>query len=245
MMEWWGFLLLFAGPMTGGIMGSLFKSTDRNRLKLFLAFSGAFLFSITVLSLIPEIYHQGGKYTGVFVLLGFFFQIILEQFSKGIEHGHLHVHPHTARIRIPYEVFAGLGLHSFLEGMPLGGNIFESGEVQNSLLFGIVLHEMPAAFALASILKFSGLSRQKIYLLLIFYACMAPAGAALSGTLVNMQGFSEEIFSYLMAMVIGTFLHISTTILFENSENHRFSRYKVVAIVLGTALAMLTLIGNH
>src|SRR5688572_1993621 len=128
MMEWWAFVLLFLGPLTGGLLGSVFKSTDRNRLKLFLAFSGAFLFSVTVLSLIPEIYEQGGHYTGVFVLLGFFFQIILEQFSKGIEHGHLHVNEKAAHKRIPYEVFIGLGLHSFLEGMPLGGNIFNSGE---------------------------------------------------------------------------------------------------------------------
>jgi hypothetical protein len=47
------------------------------------------------------------------------------------------------------------------------------------------------------------------------------------------------MFEYLMAFVVGTFLHIATTILFENSEEHRFSRNKVLAIIGGVCLAAL------
>jgi hypothetical protein len=48
-----------------------------------------------------------------------------------------------------------------------------------------------------------------------------------------------------MAFVIGTFLHISTTILFENSEQHHFSKKKLLAVLVGIGLATLISLGIH
>jgi hypothetical protein len=42
----------------------------------------------------------------------------------------------------------------------------------------------------------------------------------------------------LMAIVIGIFMHIATTILFEASDVHRFNFAKLGAIVAGTALGV-------
>jgi hypothetical protein len=36
-----------------------------------------------------------------------------------------------------------------------------------------------------------------------------------------------------LAFVIGIFLHISTTILFESDQNHRFNFIKLLSIILG------------
>jgi hypothetical protein len=38
---------------------------------------------------------------------------------------------------------------------------------------------------------------------------------------------------------VGIFLHISTTILFESSENHRFNLIKFLVIILGAGLAFM------
>ena len=43
----------------------------------------------------------------------------------------------------------------------------------------------------------------------------------------------------LFAVVIGIFLHISTTILFESSEDHRFNYLRLGIILTGAALAMM------
>ena len=45
-------------------------------------------------------------------------------------------------------------------------------------------------------------------------------------------------FFALMAIVIGIFMHISTTILFEASDVHRFNFAKLLAIVAGTGLGV-------
>jgi hypothetical protein len=43
----------------------------------------------------------------------------------------------------------------------------------------------------------------------------------------------------LLAIVVGMFLHISTTIIFEASENHRFNLVKLLSIIVGVTLAIL------
>jgi ZIP family metal transporter len=41
------------------------------------------------------------------------------------------------------------------------------------------------------------------------------------------------------AVVVGIFLHISSVILFETSENHQFNYRKLGVIVIGFAMAFL------
>src|ERR1700742_2117343 len=93
-MEPWKVIVLFLGAFTGGIAVFLFRGDNHKMLKLVLSFSGAYLFGITVLHLIPDAYHGNDDFVGVFILIGFLFQIVLEQFSDGIEHGHMHTPSH-------------------------------------------------------------------------------------------------------------------------------------------------------
>lgn len=230
-MESWKIVLLFASCFLGGL-GVFFLKKDTQRLKLILSFSGAYLFSITVLYLIPEVYQQGGPRIGLFVLAGFLFQILLEQFSEGIEHGHIHQpsHDHYA---FPYGIMISLSLHAFLEGMPLA-----EGD-QDQLVFGIALHHIPAAFALGSVLMQNKVGSRAILILLLVFAAMAPAGFVLSDSISRSSaGSMNSYFDSIMGIVIGIFLHISTTILFESSVDHHFNIKKSIAVLAGVCIAL-------
>jgi zinc and cadmium transporter len=228
-------LILFIFPLAGGIMAYYTNKEWKRVIRLFLSFSGAFLFSITLLNFIPEVYEHLGRQAGYWVLGGFFFQIILERFTHGIEHGHNHV----SAIKNFWPIFIGLGLHAFLEGIPVGGYSNNPNEIlNNGLLYGVALHEMPAAFVLAISLR-AIMPNTKLWLWIVFYALFCPAGAVV-GFYVESADHGNEIFQILLAFVAGTFLHISTTILFENSENHAFPTRKLLAILIGTGLALLT-----
>jgi zinc and cadmium transporter len=233
------YLLLFFTIIISGTSVFAFKKVNPGFLKLLLAFSGAYLFALTVLHLIPEVYHSGSSSIGFYVLIGFFIQIILEFFSEGIEHGHIHVHKNQ-NAAFPYGVMAGLCLHSFLEGMPLVQNFSDSG-TQRSLLAGIVLHHIPVAIALMSMLLQSGLKRGFAIFYLTLFALMAPLGASM-GLHLKQIGLMDVpfLFDRIMAVVIGIFLHISTTILFESYGEHRFNYLKLLIITLGAGLAMLS-----
>ena len=72
------------------------------------------------------------------------------------------------------------------------------------------------------------------YLALAVFALMAPMGA-----LIGSHPKLEHQAPYLLALVIGIFMHVSTTILFESGEDHHYNRRKAIAILLGVALAVL------
>lgn len=235
-MKLWYYLLLIAFPLTGGIIGYYTQFNRKINLKVMLAFAGSYLLSVVLFHLIPHLYEEISVMTGVLLLAGFFFQVFIERFSHGVEHGHLHLHGSSRKGYVPYEILISLSLHSFMEGMPLGSALLDGDQSKLSFIFGIVLHEFPAAFALVSILKASKLALQRIPVFIVVYACMSSAGALSSDLLQSM--IEEKVFTYLMAFVVGTFLHIATTILFENSEDHRFSLNKIMAIAAGILLAV-------
>ena len=223
-----------------------FKPSDPNKLKLLIAFSGAYLLSITALHMLPEVFigDDRGAYFGSFVLIGFFIQVMLEYLSGGIEHGHAHTH-RTAGL--PVGLMIGLCLHAFLEGMPLGAGHSHHGHEHSHgdshgvepLLLGIVLHKYPVAMVFLAMLLNSGLGKPKAFGLLAVFAAMAPLGTLLSGVDVIGQYHRESL-----AIVIGIFLHVSTTILFESSEGHRFNVYKMMAIAAGLALSAAGMLLN-
>lgn len=229
--------LLFLSAFIGGSLIFLIKNDLSKKLKLLLSFSGAYLFSITVLHLLPDVYSANDSNVGLFILIGFGFQILLEQFSEGIEHGHIHVHKHH-HAAFPWGIMLSLSLHAFLEGMPLV-SINQQSEHEHTLLYGIALHHIPAAFALTSVLYQSNVKKTMVIVLLIIFAAMTPLGSISSHYLQAQSiGVIANYFHYIMGIVIGIFLHISTTILFESNVDHRFNFYKMIAIILGASIAI-------
>lgn len=242
-MEFFDLFLLFGSVLLSGSVFFIIKSPSTRFLKLLLSFSGAYLFAISALHLMPEVYTSKGGGIGAWIMLGFFLQIILELFSEGIEHGHIHVHHHHAHSAFPLTMMLSLSLHSFLEGMPLSAVVEHQhhNHTSHSLLYGIMLHHIPVAFALMSMLSASGISKTKSIFYLSIFALMGPLGA-ITGMILHQNeisfiaAYSDEI----TAIVIGIFLHISTTILFESSSDHRFNIYKMLAIITGGLIGLLS-----
>lgn len=238
-MEIWKFLILFLSALLGGLSIFLVKNDKSQLLKLILSFSGAYLFAITVLHLIPDAYSgTDSAEIGIYILIGFLLQIFLEQFSQGVEHGHIHKHGHSHAF--PYGIMISLCLHAFLEGMPL------AKDHHNEFIFGISLHHIPAAFALASILMQNHIKNLKIVFYLLVFAIMAPLGYWVSLGLSNGSlGGIEDYFNKIMGIVIGIFLHISTTILFESSAEHKINVRKMIAVLLGISIALIGFFAGH
>ncbi len=241
MMNFLVFSALFFPIVLAGFSIFLFTTSSRN-LKLITAFSGAFLLSISFVDILPEIYQsKQSNIIGLFILLGFFIQLILDFLTKGVEHGHVHHQhdPHEKHVVSPIPVMIGICIHSFLEGMPLAEN-FHLQTLTNTLLTGIVIHNIPISIVLMSLLLHYGYSRRKSIILLMIFAFSSPLGVIISyfvggALLIN----TEMFFNVIMAMVVGIFLHISTTILFESDEHHRFNLLKFITIMIGAGLAYL------
>ena len=223
--------LLFASVIAGAIVVEIFKPKKGRNIQLLLTFSGAYLLAISLLHLLPELFaNNPTEKIGIFILGGFLIQILLEYFSQGIEHGHFH----KSNV-IPFSVLISLCLHALLEGVPLGGDLQE--HTHNALLYGIVLHKMPVAIVLMTCFLQSNMKKSRAYILLFLFAIMAPLGVY-SGNIFSFLSFYHN---EILAIVIGIFLHISTTILFESTDGHRFSFTKIITIIVGTLLAIFSL----
>jgi zinc transporter ZupT len=201
------------------------KPEAKRNLKLLLAFSGSFLLSLTVMHLLPEVYEAHNHNVGIFIMFGILFQIILEFFSKGAEHGH--VHGHAKMFHMPWLLFISLCIHALLEGFPVSHH--------HDLALGIAIHHFPIAIILTTFFINAQLDKKVIFLFMITFAIMTPLGTVLSGYLPVLNDYYTEI----TAVVIGILFHISSTIIFESSEGHKFNIAKVSMIIFGIALAYL------
>ncbi len=226
------YITLFLAVLLG-VLAVLIIKPHSKTIQLLLSFSGAYLLSMTVLHLIPEVFSEKIENIGLFILIGILIQTILEYFSKGAEHGHVHVHGEVNAV--PWMLVLSLGIHAFIEGIPL----YEP--VSNELLWGIVIHKIPVTLVLAAFLLRTKLSKVKIFLILLLFALMSPLGAIAPEYISFFSSYRIEI----MAVIIGVLLHIATAILFESSQNHQFNIKKFVVVLVGFSVAYLsTLIGH-
>ncbi|MCU0361000.1 MAG: ZIP family metal transporter, partial [Bacteroidia bacterium] len=111
-------LFLIAPILLTGSLALVIRINQVN-LRLLLAFSAAYLFALSIIHLLPEAYEFGQvKQMGLFIVLGFTIQLIIDTFSTGIEHGHVHLHSTECKSHLPMGIVIGLFMHSFLEGLP-------------------------------------------------------------------------------------------------------------------------------
>jgi zinc transporter ZupT len=208
----------------------LFLKPSKKFIRLLLAFSGAYLLSVTILHLLPEVYGENSnvKIIGILILVGIILQSVLESFSKGAEHGHIHIHSDSKKF--PTLLFVSLCLHAFSEGLPIHN-------ADDNLLWAIVVHKIPIAIVLTTFLLHSQYNKKIVFTFLIVFAFMSPLGVLLGDNIALFTTYYIEI----QALIIGVFLHISTIILFESTENHKFNLQKFLAIFLGIILTILTL----
>lgn len=215
-------------PILGVLLSFAFvyvtKPKKKEHFKLLLAFSGAFLLALTIFELLPQVYQESsGKTMGVYIMGGILFQIFLEFFSKGAEHGHVHLSDKSTDF--PWLLFASISIHALLEGLPIHTN--------HTIVYGILIHKIPIAIILSIFLLGSKLKPAYAILFIVFFSVMTPLGTFLAVNVPAIAQFNMP----LNALVIGVFLHISTVILFESSEGHKFNLRKLVVIAMGIIIA--------
>lgn len=240
------YLILISSIAFGALTVFGLKLTDPRRVKLLNAFTGAYLIALVMLHLLPDLYAAEPGETihplviGGFILFGFFLQIAMDSVSMGIEHGHAH----ELHGKMAYGILGGLCVHAFVEALALGqpeGHLHDDHAHEhaqhNFLLLSIVVHNYPISIALLGMLLQSGMKKSSALGCLALFAAMAPLGMFVS-SVTGLADYSR----YLMAIVIGIFMHISTTILFEAEDHHRISLPKLYAVIIGLLLGVASVI---
>ncbi|SJZ50853.1 Zinc transporter ZupT [Chitinophaga eiseniae] len=241
-MNWTYLILILLATLAGGVIPMTIRRINANFTIYLLAFTGAFLFGVTIMHLLPEVYHELGHSAGIYIVLGFFLQVFLQQLSHGMEHGHTHLpgeHHHHIAVT---PLLLGLSIHAFMEGIPLGFK-YEDQSALPSLMIGVAAHKVPEALTLITVMIHAHKSKTQLWQILLAFAVVTPVAAILAWWMGNRFDIVSHYLLYVVALVIGAFLHISTTIFYESgTKHHELSGKKVLAIATGLVLAFLTLI---
>jgi zinc and cadmium transporter len=227
--------LLILSIISGVFLGKFFG--ERQKLaKNLLILSAGFLITICLNEIFPQVY-QSESHTniGLFVIGGVLLQMLLENLTKGFEHGHFH-HHHEEKKILPLALMIGMFIHAFLEGIPLANekNIF------NPYLMGILFHNLPISFVLGAFLVHNHKFSASSWLVIAIFAIASPLGLLLGNF------FNPEYKIYFLALVGGIFLHISSVIIFESNKNHNVDWQKILLVIFGIGLALVGhLFHNH
>ncbi len=207
------------------------KKIPRKKIynQFLLTFSGSFLLGVAILEIFPTLYKSNHSYNiSLVILFGILFQILLELVTKGIEHGHVHI----KEKRNFYVIFLGLLIHSFLEGMPIK-DTENINQISHHLLSAIVVHNIPVSIIFYYLLDTIFEKSRIKFLYVLLFSIAAPFGSLIG----NVWLFSYN--DLILAFISGTFLHISTLILFESSKNHQYNINIFIAIILGVGIAIV------
>lgn len=237
-------IILIGSALAGGLLSLTYAKKKEVNYSLILAFSGAYLFSITIIHLLPELFSSSPNpgLSGLFVLAGFFLQQILEFFTAGAEHGHVHAtdHQHSHKTGLGISLLIGLSVHALLEGSLLTQAEANPAHTNNlAVAVGIGLHKLPAAFAMMTILLCYYKTKAKPILFLVLFTMASPVGLWLSQFAIDTNLFTAATTNILFALVSGSFLYISTTIVFESTPGHHIKWNKLLVLLLGAVVAVL------
>ncbi len=232
--------VLFFTVIIFGSVGFLSFAKKDKVMQFMLVFSGGYLLAITVLHIFPDVFslNHHHSFIGLYVLAGFFFQLFLEFFSKGIEHGHSHETQKKTNI---FTLLLALCIHAFFDGLVLidcDHHLHTEHHHHSHLLWGIVLHKVPVAFVLVTFLSHMLRNKKYIFLLLLLFAFASPIGLYCSQYLHDHHVINPKNFVLFFAFASGSFLHITTTIFFEfNTEGHHLNFQKLFISFLGALAA--------
>lgn len=219
-------ILLILSVLIGVFLGKFFGDREKFAKNLLIVSAG-FLITICLNEVFPEVYSGEHHNIGLWVIGGVLLQMLLENLTKGFEHGHFHHHTEGKNI-LPLALMVGLFIHAFLEGIPLANE----DVVLNPYLTGILVHNIPISFILGAFLVKNKKFSPSAFLIISIFALASPLGLILG------QYFSPDLEVYFLALVGGIFLHISSVIIFESNKNHNVDWKKIGYVTLGVLLAM-------
>lgn len=232
------YLIGLALSLIAGLWFVIKPPQNKKWIYLFLSAGGAFLMTIIFTHILPELFERIPSQAGYFLLAGFLIQILLENYSRGIEHGHAHTSGST---KVLYISYLALCVHATIEGMPMASVLFNSTtEFHEQLTIGIMLHKIPVAITLAMLLSKSGISKKQSTFWITGFILCTVLGSSIQYFIGETTGEgAADIMFMSLGLTIGILLHVSTTILFESSDHHRLSPSRIAVIAVGIIAGLL------
>lgn len=209
--------IIFSVALLGGLIPVLWKKSER-ALRASVSFGAGVLLGAAFLHMLPEAAELVGPSLGTGILVGFLLMYVTEKFimTHPCEAEHCDVHT------IGWTAFAGLTLHSLVDGVALGSSALVPS-IGPAVALAILFHKLPASVTLSSVLLKSGFPPGRTEAAVAVFGAAVPVGAVVTRTLlVNVP---HATLGLLIAFSAGTFIQIATDDLMPEIHRHHQGRF--------------------
>jgi len=229
-----GFALLLGvltavANLVGSALALLQRQPSRRFTASALGFSGGFILAAALMEMIPTSLERGHG-MALYVALGYLLVFFVEQFFNV----HLHSipdehHPVVIPAAAGIASLVAFNVHDFIDGLAMGAGMIAGSEVGILVFVAVLLHELPAGFVIAAIMRGAGWSR---------WGAFAAGGSIGVITLLGIalpfwfQHANPQIAAILLALASGTFVYLGATLLVPLSEAGK-SRPITLLVLLG------------
>lgn len=192
-------------------------------LLLFVSFSAGALIGGAFLHLIPEAVEitneSGGKLTDIFLylILGFSFFYILEEFIFWHHHHVIHCEECVKIKPFSYLILISDGIHNFIDGLVIAGAFVVSFPLGAATTLAVIFHEIPQEIGDFATLVYGGFKKTKALFLNFASALIAVLGGIIGYLL---SGLIESFSVFLLVFAAGNFIYIAASDLMPEIKSH-------------------------
>ena len=242
-------ILLYALlPIVSTFLGGYVVLKWKRDLHPWLSLSGGILLGVAFLDLLPEAFEHSAKNgigsvtVGAVALGAILFYHLLDELLGSHHHEHGANEPdehceneHHKHIRAWTRV-AGLILHSFLDGLAIGGGFAASAELGFIVTAAVVLHDFSDGMSTVTILKHSFGQKHRGALVGLIFDAFAPFLGVLAGYAIAV---SESTIALLLAFFAGSFISLALSELLPQAHAGKIRRSGLALTIIGIGIAVL------
>jgi zinc and cadmium transporter len=208
------------------------RNWHRSYLRYFIALGAGFMLATSIVEVIPESLHLGGKNAAYLILFGyliihFFEHTVTPHFHFGEEtHSDEFAHRHKS-----YSVLLGLLIHTFFDGIAIASGFIVSNWLGWIIFLAVFLHKIPEGFTVASVMLASGQSKRNAW-----GASMLLGAATVAGVLM-MAVFRHQV-TYGLPLSAGVTIYVAASDLIPEVNREPGVRMALV-VFLGVGFLFL------
>jgi zinc transporter ZupT len=222
-------LVTAAANILGSCLAVLYRRPSSGFTAGTLGFSGGFVLAAALVEIVPESLTRGPTMPA-FVSLGYLLVFVVEQlFNVHLHHLPEEGHSSSLGAASGLASLVAFNVHDFIDGIAIGTGMVNHVNLGLIIFFAVLLHELPAGFVIAAILRGAGWSRRAAVAAGASLGIITLVGIAVPFWLGEISGFATDA---LLAISGGTFIYLGATLLVPLCEAGK-SRAIPFVVVLG------------
>lgn len=201
-----------------------------------LGFAGGAILALVFLLILPEVFEEATlqdiplSTLSVALMLGFLGMHVLEKLSGFHDHGHGEEHSHGNGGKVAVVV---LSLHAFIDGVGIGTAYLVSNSLVSAIIFAFILHKFLDGINIQAIAQASHSKNRNVFL---FANILVTVLGVFS---IYFFTFSETALLFLVALVGGVLLYVSSAHILPEAHEHEDSWKTILATLTGVVIVFL------